>query len=87
MQTATEIPEETRVAATQEGLFPMARFTLLGTYLKPDGESALIRLANGRIRKVAPGDTVQGGIVTAIEDGQIHLAREGDSRRMSVPGQ
>lgn len=85
MAETTDTPEDTLVAATQEAALPLRGLTLIGTFSKPDGSSALLRTANGSIRKVEPGDRVGSSTVTAIDDGELLLVSGLHSRRLTLP--
>ncbi|MEC9251008.1 MAG: HAD hydrolase-like protein, partial [Pseudomonadota bacterium] len=45
------------------------RINLIGVYGQPSDRRALVRLSNGRYRKVKVGDRIDGGRVLAIGDG------------------
>lgn len=73
-------------AATQEEAFPLSGLSLIGTMLTPEGARALLRQGR-RITQAAPGDTVAGHVIAAIEDGHIMLARNGVTQGLRIPGQ
>lgn len=73
-------------AATQEQALPLDGLALIGTFLKPTGAKALLRQGN-RIKQVTMGGKIAGHTVTAIEDSQILLARNGLTQALRVAGQ
>lgn len=81
----TDTPADTLVAATQEGALPLRGLTLIGTFNKPDGGTALIRTANGDIKKVETGDRVGSATVSAIDDGALFLVSGMHTRRLTLP--
>jgi len=62
------------------------KLTLLGIFTKPDGSTALIRMANGQIASVTPGDTTGDMTVTALDDNALYLSdRRGRQVVLEMP--
>ncbi len=72
-----ETPEQVAEDATQPQALPLDETALIGLFHGPDGGSALLRLADGRILRVSAGAEVEGGQVTAISRDTVRL-RQGD---------
>ncbi|MGR3460918.1 MAG: hypothetical protein ACU0AX_14100 [Roseovarius sp.] len=85
MTDQTESPAATLAAATQEGVLPNERLTLLSTMHGPDSARALLRIG-GRVVTVASGDRIDGATVAAIGDGVLILAR-GRSPAFMMPNE
>ncbi len=80
------VPEETLATATEEGVLHEGETTLIGLFGGPDGSTALVRLPSGAIVRVAAGEQVAGGRVTAIDEEAVHLRRGGETIRLTMPG-
>jgi hypothetical protein len=72
-----ETPEQVAEDATQSRALPLDETALIGLFHGPDGGSALLRLADGRILRVSAGAEVEDGRVTAIGRDVVRL-RQGD---------
>lgn len=57
--------------ATEQNALALREMNLIGVYGGSGNRRALIRMPNGRFVKVAVGDRLDGGRVTAIGDGQL----------------
>lgn len=79
------VPEGTEANATVAEAIPLDRTTLIGLFTGPDGGRALLRLATGDIVKVAAGEMVSGGQVTAIDEETVRLERNGVEVVLSMP--
>ena len=82
---AQQIPAQTEAAATDENALPLDKLALIGTLNGPSGPAALLRLRRGTIRRVTPGDRIDGAHVRAIGEGEIVLERRTGSQRLSMP--
>ncbi len=82
-----DAPSGTTVAkaATDRNALRMRRVNLIGVYGKPDSRRALVRLANGRYKKVKVGDRLDGGRVAAIGDDELRLQKRGRSVTLRMP--
>jgi hypothetical protein len=84
---APTLPSKTSVAkqATVKNAIKMRDINLIGVYGKPSSRRALIRLSNGRYQKVAVGDRLDGGRVSAIGDGELRYNRRGRDVVLKMP--
>lgn len=71
--------------ATLPDTLPLHGLTLLGTFGKDGGEAALVRLPSGKIRRVAPGDTLRRHRVRAIEPQRVILESQGQAHALDWP--
>jgi Tfp pilus assembly protein PilP len=83
--TTTPTTAKTQTAATLEGLLPLDGITLLGTVVAGAASRALIRMSNGSVQQVRPGDTIGDATIAAIEPGLIHMVRRGEAQRLAMP--
>jgi len=63
--------------ATEDGVLPLGRMSLIGTMGTDTVRRALIRLPSGRIERVGVGDTLRGRRIDAIEPERVLLSRNG----------
>lgn len=87
-QTRTpKIPTATTVAraATEQNVIALRRINLIGVYGSPSSRRALVRMANGRYKKVKVGDRLDGGRVTAIGDSELRYTKSGRSVALKMP--
>ncbi|MAQ84256.1 MAG: hypothetical protein CMH12_13600 [Maritimibacter sp.] len=84
---APEIPTSASVAATatDENALRLNRVNLIGVYGSASNRRALVRLSSGRYVKVQVGDTVDGGRVAAIGDGQLVYTKGGRTITLDMP--
>jgi hypothetical protein len=61
------------------------RINLIGVSGKPNARNALVRLKNGRYRKIAVGDRLDGGRVTAIGRSNLRYSRSGRQVKLEIP--
>jgi hypothetical protein len=80
------VPEAVQTDATVPEAIPLDRTALIGLFHGPDGSSALLRLPGGSVTKVAAGDTVDGGRVTAIGQDGLRLRKGGEEILLTMPG-
>ena len=81
----TPTTEKTQTAATLPGLLPLDGITLLGTVVAGDASRALIRMKNGTVQQIRPGDSLGDATIAAIEPGLIHMIRKGEAQRLAMP--
>ncbi|MGI3168136.1 pilus assembly protein PilP [Pseudooceanicola sp. C21-150M6] len=83
----SDTPEAVAREATEHDALDLSTVALLGTMVKPQGPEALIRMANGEVKKVAPGDRlgVGQGRVQAIGAGVVQIARMGTIETLTMP--
>ncbi len=86
MANETETPAETLQAATVEKALPMHRMTLVGTFDKAEGPSALIRTPEGGMHMLSRGEKIGTATVTAIEMGSVRLSLGDHSAKLTLPG-
>lgn len=72
-------------AATERNLISLRKVNLIGVYGSPGERRALIRLANGKYRKVQVGDQLDGGQVAAIGDDELHYIKRGRAVVLKMP--
>jgi glycine/D-amino acid oxidase-like deaminating enzyme len=80
-----ETPAFPANAATQEAAITFNTLMLLGTFGTAEQAGALLRLKDGRVVRVHPGDVIGLETVMGIETGTVVLARGGDSRVLRMP--
>jgi len=87
-QTAdtTPLSDETARHATEPGNLPKDSPVLLGTFLSPAGNRALVRSYSGEIRTVAVGDSIEPYRVAAIDGGQVRLILFNQVYTLTIPG-
>ncbi|MGV6811414.1 MAG: pilus assembly protein PilP [Brevirhabdus sp.] len=76
----------TATNATQTGTLPLGQVTLLGVFGPSGAQTALVRLASGRVKRVTTGDHVGGGRVARIEGSRITLVKPGKEVELEIPG-
>ena len=74
----------TREATVRHAL-NLRRVNLIGVYGTPSNRRALVRLANGRYKKVEVGDRFDGGRVSAIGDGELRYQKGGRNLVLKMP--
>lgn len=82
-----KIPSKASVAkaATTRNAINLRDVNLIGVYGKPSNRRALIRLSNGRYKKVVVGDRVDGGVVSAIGEGELRYTKRGRNLVLKMP--
>ena len=63
----------------------LRKVNLIGVYGKPSSRRALVRLSNGRYRKVEVGDRIDGGRVSAIGDAELRYQKSGRAIVLKMP--
>ena len=72
-------------AATVRNQINLRKINLIGVYGKPSSRRALVRLANGRYKKVKVGDRLDGGRVQAIGDADLRYTKNGRNVTLKMP--
>ncbi|MFK7745946.1 MAG: hypothetical protein AB8B47_12900 [Roseobacter sp.] len=72
-------------AATVENAINLRQVNLIGVYGKPSARRALVRMSNGRYRKVEVGDRIDGGLVSAIGDAELRYQKRGKAIVLKMP--
>ena len=63
----------------------LRQVNLIGVYGTPSNRRALVRLSNGRYKKVKVGDRLDRGRVTAIGDSQLRYNKGGRNVVLRMP--
>ncbi|MDR9395466.1 MAG: hypothetical protein RI571_14315 [Roseovarius sp.] len=86
-RASPNIPTTASVArrATERNAMRLRRLNLIGVYGTPNSRRALVRLSNGRYRKVQVGDRLDGGRVSAIDDDRLLYTKRGRSVVLRMP--
>lgn len=84
-QPSGPVPTTVARAATIDNAINLREINLIGVYGRPSDRRALVRLGNGRYQRVAVGDSLDGGQVTAISDNQLSYVKRGRTITLSVP--
>ncbi|MCH2163400.1 MAG: hypothetical protein MK098_01925 [Marinovum sp.] len=82
---AAPSPTTVARAATQNNAINLRRVNLIGVYGKPSDRRALVRLSNGRFKKVRVGDRIDGGRILAISDTQLRYQKGGRNLTLAIP--
>ncbi|MEP5732248.1 MAG: hypothetical protein ABJL67_23100 [Sulfitobacter sp.] len=82
-----KIPSNASVAqqATVKNAINLRQVNLIGVYGKPSNRRALVRLGNGRYKKVVVGDRIDGGRVSAIGEGELRYNKRGRDLVLKMP--
>lgn len=82
-----KIPSSTNVAkqATVRNAINLRKVNLIGVYGKPSARRALVRLSNGRYKKVKVGDRIDGGRVAAIGEDRLSYTKSGRQVVLQMP--
>ncbi|NSX54761.1 hypothetical protein [Parasulfitobacter algicola] len=72
--------------ATLTDAINLRKINLIGVFGKPSSREALVRLRNGRYVNVSVGDTLDGGQVTAIGNGELRYVKRGRNIALQMPG-
>lgn len=72
-------------AATDNNALAMGRVSLVGVFGTASNRRALVRLPNGRFRKVSVGDRVDGGRVAAIGASDLRYTKSGRTLTLQMP--
>ncbi|MEM6589581.1 MAG: hypothetical protein AAF641_14130 [Pseudomonadota bacterium] len=86
-RVSVDIPTTASVAraATERNQISLRRVNLIGVYGSDINRRALVRLPNGRYKKVEVGDRLDGGQVAAIGDGELRYIKRGQSVVLKMP--
>lgn len=81
------LPSSASVAkqATEKNAINLRKVNLIGVYGTPASRRALVRLGNGRYKKVQVGDRLDGGQVAAIGDSELRYTKRGRSVILTMP--
>ena len=81
------IPSSASVSkqATVTNAIALSRINLIGVYGKPESRRALVRLSNGKYKKVQVGDKLDGGQVAAIGETELRYVKRGRNLVLEMP--
>lgn len=79
--TRTSVTKE----ATIKNAIRMNRINLMGVYGTPNNRRALVRLSNGKYKKVKVGDRIDGGRVSAIGEGELRYRKGSRDVVLTMP--
>jgi Tfp pilus assembly protein PilP len=81
------LPSSTSVArqATEKDVLKLRDVNLIGVYGSASSRRALVRLGNGRYQKVRVGDSLDGGQVAAIGEGELRYIKRGRNVVLRMP--
>lgn len=84
---APKIPSKASVArsATVKNAINLRNVNLIGVYGKPSSRRALVRLSNGRYKKVSVGDRIDGGRVSAISNSELRYSKGSRNVVLKMP--
>ncbi|WP_372884200.1 hypothetical protein [Shimia sp.] len=84
---APSIPSSASVArqATIQNAISLNKISLIGVYGTTSSRRALVRLSNGRFKKVQVGDRIDGGEVAAISDTELRYVKSGKNVVLKMP--
>ena len=72
-------------AATDNNAIALGRLSLVGVFGTSSSRQALVRMPNGRFKKVTVGDRVDGGRVAAIDGNSLRLNKGGRVVVLKMP--
>lgn len=72
-------------AATDNNAIALGRVSLVGVFGTASNRRALVRMPNGRFRKVSVGDRVDGGQVAAISASSLRYTKSGRTVTLNMP--
>lgn len=86
-RVSPSIPTKASVSkrATQKNALKFKRVNLIGVYGTPSSRRALVRMSNGRYKKVKVGDRLDGGRVQAIGDTDLQYSKGGRTVVLKMP--
>ncbi|MFU1476564.1 hypothetical protein ACM25N_02160 [Roseovarius sp. C7] len=71
--------------ATEKNVINLRRVNLIGVYGSASSRRALVRLSNGRYKKVKVGDRLDGGKVAAIGSSELRYVKRGKNVVLTMP--
>ncbi|WP_299934836.1 hypothetical protein [uncultured Pelagimonas sp.] len=72
-------------SATVRNAINLKKISLIGVYGTPAARRALVRLPNGKYKKVKVGDRLDGGRVAAIGDSELRYTKSGRNLTLKMP--
>ena len=85
--SAPPVPTNASVAkqATVKDALNLSRLALIGIFGSASGRYALVRQSGGGVKKIAVGDTIDGGRVAAISATEVQYQKGGRMVTLSLP--
>ena len=82
------IPSSASVArqATETDAIRLNRINLIGVFGTPENRRALVRMSSGRVVRVAVGDRLDGGQVSAIGEDELRYVKSGRNEILRIGG-
>jgi hypothetical protein len=71
--------------ATVKNAINLSKVNLIGVYGTPSSRRALVRMSNGRYKKVQVGDSIDGGKISAIGDNELRYVKSGRNVVLTMP--
>lgn len=84
-KTAKTSPRVAR-SATQSDALPSGGLVLLGIFGPSSAPEALVRFPSGRLRRVKRGSRLSAGEIEAIDASSLILSKNGQTKRLQIPG-
>ncbi|MDX1781471.1 MAG: hypothetical protein R3256_09130 [Thalassovita sp.] len=86
-QVQPTMPSKASVArqATVKNQINLRKINLIGVYGQTSDRRALVRLSNGRYKKVKVGDRIDGGKIAAIGETELRYVKSGRSITLTMP--
>ncbi|KMK67353.1 Type IV pilus biogenesis [Puniceibacterium sp. IMCC21224] len=78
-------PTNVAQSATTHAEINLRKITLLGTFGSQTAPEALLRLPDGEITKVTPGDRLGRNTVIAIDSDRVALQRGNTAHWLTIP--
>ncbi|SFR43181.1 hypothetical protein [Litoreibacter janthinus] len=72
-------------AATDNNAIALGKVALVGVFGTSSNRRALVRMPNGRFKKVGVGDRIDGGRIAAIGEGQLKYTKGGRTVTLQMP--
>ncbi|MDP5215799.1 hypothetical protein Q5Y75_01075 [Ruegeria sp. 2205SS24-7] len=78
-------PNSVARQATVKNAISLRKVSLIGVFGTPSNRRALVRMPNGRYKKVKVGDRIDGGRVVAIGDSELRYQKSGRNQTLKMP--
>ncbi len=86
MGSSAKTPKNVAHHATKTDVLPHSGPVVIGIFGATNTPEALIRLPSGRVRRVKTGTRLAMGEIVAIDSKGLLVQRNGQSRRLEIPG-
>ena len=81
-----QTPDNVAQTATQSDALPDGGTVLIGIFGAKSSPQALVRTASGRVKRTKNGSRIASSHVVAIDAEGLILERNGQTRRLAMPG-